>query len=161
MNKEMLEMVKELEFDEIRQALEMEIGSEQMKLLLQKEAERRCKVTVEQVQQQLSYLVNTELTIEEAVSDVLNVLEGADLGIDIQNAFTALEEIDGQIEGLYPCCYESSEGDYCGGLVGIVIELEIINEESTEEDEDVCEWGEETEELVITDVNVYYSSPTN
>lgn len=151
-------MVNELEFDEIEQVLKMEIEAGQIAVILQEEAERRCKMTVEQVQQQLSYLVNTELTMDEVLSDVLNVLEGTDLGIDIQNPFNILEEIDGQIQGIYPCCYQSGQDEYCGGLIGIVIEFEPSENGVDEEDNDVYEWDEEVEEIVITDVNVYYSN---
>lgn len=158
MNKELIEMVNELEFDEIEQVLKMEIEAGQIAVILQEEAERRCKMTVEQVQQQLSYLVNTELTMDEVLSDVLNVLEGTDLGIDIQNPFNILEEIDGQIQGIYPCCYQSGQDEYCGGLIGIVIEFEPSENGVDEEDNDVYEWDEEVEEIVITDVNVYYSN---
>lgn len=156
----MMEIVNELEFDEIRQALEMEVEPEQMAVLLQKEAERRCKITIEQVQQQLSYLVNTELTIDEVLSDVLNVLEGTDLAIDIQNPFRILEELDGQIQGLYPCWYQSKDEHYCGGLIGIAIEF-VPSNDGLEEENDVYEGDEVTEEIVITDVHVSYSSPQN
>lgn len=158
MNKELIEMVNELEFDEIEQVLKMEIEPGQMAVILQEEAERRCKITVAQVQQQLSYLVNTELTMDEVLSDVLNVLESTDLGIDIQNPFSILEEIDGQIQGLYPCSYQTGEEEYCGGLIGIVIEFEPRENGGDEEDNDVYEWDEEVEEIVITDMSVYYSN---
>lgn len=158
MNKELIEMVNELEFDEIEQVLKMEIELGQIAVILQEEAERRCKSRIEQVQQQLSYLVNTELTMDEVLSDVLNVLEGTDLGIDTQNPFSILEEIDGQIQGLYPCGYQVGEEEYCGGLIGIVVEFEPSENGLDEEDNNVFESNEEVEEIVITDVNVYYSN---
>lgn len=159
MKQELLELVSNLEFDEIEDVLkEKGVTNDDIRLFLQEEATRRCKVTIDEAQQQLNYLLNMELSVEEMMSDVLSVLEGTDLAIDIQNPFSTLEEIDDQIEGLYPCCYESGEEEYCGGLVGIAIEFEAINDSLDEEAGDVYEWDEEVEEVVITDVNVYYSS---
>lgn len=158
MQQELLELVSSLEFDEIEDVLkEKGVTNDDIRLFLQEEATRRCKVTIDEAQQQLNYLLNMELSVEEMMSDVLSVLEGTDLAIDIQNPFSTLEEIDNQIEGLYSCCYESGEEEYCGGLVGIAIEFEAINDSLDEEDGDVYECDEEVEEVVITDVNVYYS----
>lgn len=157
MDKEILEIMRVLEFEEIKEVLEKDLDAELVPTILQNEAERRCRIVVEEVQQQLNYLVNTVLSTEEILADVLSVLEGADTGIDVQTPFAILEQIGDEIQGIYPYwCYSANRG-YCGGLIGIYIHLETYGDESkNESDEYEYEYDKEEKEMVVVDVNAYY-----
>nr|WP_307990082.1 hypothetical protein [uncultured Niameybacter sp.] len=159
MKQELLEIVRSLEFDEIEDVLKGKMEQSQINLFLKEEAKRRCQITVDEIQQQLNYLLNTELTVEEIISDVLCVLEGADLAIDIQNPFILLEEVDGEVQGMYPYFCEGNSRRYCGGLIGITIQIEDINEnlESGEYGYS-CNCDEEDIVIQVADINIYYVS---